>query len=334
MALKTKLFALATVTTISLCGALSQVSAQVKPYRATPLSKGQCGTPLTGPCVAATPYGYVPTTWRRWPVTQASATVVTEELPVPTPAAVPSAGADAEPSSEDASPRLPMTPDLPGERMSAPGNQRSNSPLPTPFGDAPSRPGEGQPQVPLFGDEPIAPPSAADPSAVPFSDEPPQPPIEGALSPDALPTAPETPAALPADVPAATPPESGMPFDVGPEPTMPSDDPFKDDPDQDQLFEPKAGARLERAYREMHGLVRHSESNALPFESPGPESTSEPRLLRADGGNLDAARLPEVHLEANPLRQASHPTRRTNMTQEAARPVKPAGAWRRNPLRD
>jgi len=262
--------------------------------------------------------------------------MVPEELPAPTPAKAPR---NAEPGTSDSLvPELPMTPDLP-EAAPRPSTQQSPT-LAPPFGETPASPPSGvTPQVPVFGDEPQAPPSAADPLRSPFSDEPPQPPadVEEPLPGTESAPAPAAPApgspgatppgAVPADIPAEGPAgnesRSGMPFDVG-APQMPADDPFKDDPNQ----EPNKGARLEQAYRETYGIARTDPS--VTADSVG---TEEPRLLHADGGSLDAARLPAEQSEPNPLRQVSHPVRRTMATETLVPPSKPTASWRRNPLR-
>jgi hypothetical protein len=124
-----------------------------------------------------------------------------------------------------------------------------------------------------------------------------------------------------------------MPFDVGP-PEMPRDDPFKDDPIQDPASQPNSGARLEQAYRKAHGLAANeSKGERLPSGSDG---SQQPRLLHADGGSLESPRLPPTEqAEPNPLRQVSHPVRRTVAVRTVAPPSQPSGgAWRRNPLRE
>lgn len=339
MALKVKFFALSALAAITLCCVRANAIAQVMPYRAAPVCKGQCGSPLCGPCIADSPYAYVPTRWRRWPVTQASATMAPEELPSPTPAKTPPS---EEPAEGDTVPQLPMTPELP-EPSTGPTTEPPTA-LTPPFGDAPTAPPFGdKPQVPVFGDEPQAPPSAADPLAAPFSDEPPQPPadteqpVQGA-EPTPSETTPSArgetpPGTAPVEPPASNTPNSGMPFDVGP-PQMPSDDPFKDDPNQEPASRPQSGARLEQAYRETFGVARIDGSMGPGSPSKDAPHPDEPRLLHADGGSLEATRLPEEQAEPNPLRQVSHPVQRTVATQVISPQVKPAGGWRRNPLRE
>jgi hypothetical protein len=115
---------------------------------------------------------------------------------------------------------------------------------------------------------------------------------------------------------------------------MPGEDPFKDDPNQAPPSGTKTGARLEQAYRETYGLVRNTARSGTDAAPAQPAGTDEPQLLRADGGSLDAARLPAEQAEANPLRQVSHPGRRTVAIEAVTPPPsKPVGAWRRNPLR-
>ncbi len=335
MVLNARHFALATLAVVSLNCISTNAVGQVMPYRAAPTCKGPCGSPLCGPCNAHAPYNYVPTKWRRWPVVQASATMAPEELPVPTPAKVPR---EQQPSTDDLVPQLPMTPDLP-EGTPGPTTQPSG-PLTPPFGESPSSlPFGDQPRVPVFGDDPQAPPSAADPQRSPFSDEPPQPPAEGeeplhgneSTTPAApgIPGATTTPGAGQGEASSPDRPDAGMPFDVGP-PQMPADDPFKDDPDQ----EPNTGARHEQAYRETYGIARTDASGAAESRPSESADADEPRLLHADGGSLEAARLPAEQIEPNPLRQVSHPGRRTVATGTIASPSKPSAGWRRNPLRE
>jgi hypothetical protein len=111
---------------------------------------------------------------------------------------------------------------------------------------------------------------------------------------------------------------------------MPADDPFKDDPNQ----QPNQGTNLEQAYRDAVGIVRNEASGAADSRQLDLTETREPRLLHADGGSLEAARLPAEQVEANPLRQVSHPGRRTAATETIAPPSKPSVSWRRNPLRE
>jgi|GEM_PF-2967603 len=325
MVIQARLLALATLAVVSLNGISTNAVGQVMPYRAASVCKGQCGSPLCGPCNAQAPYNYVPTKWRRWPVVQASATMPPEELPVPTPAKAPR---EQHLPTNDLVPQLPMTPDLP-EGTQGPTTQPSTQQLTPPFGQSPSSlPSGDQPQVPVFGDDPQAPPSAADPLRSPFSDEPPQPPGDAdAPVPGTDPTT--SPGAESGATPATNRPDAGMPFDVGP-PQMPADDPFKDDPNQ----EPNKGARLEQAYRETYGIACAEAPSAAELGPTEATGAHEPRLLHADGGNLEAARLPAEQVESNPLRQVSHPGRRTVATETIAPPSKPPASWRRNPLRE
>jgi hypothetical protein len=338
MALKAQLYVVvAIVAAQAIVWISSPAKAQVMPHRAAPICNGQCGTPLTGPCTTETPYAYVPTRWRKWPVVQTAA-FQPEEIGTPTPAVTPT---KEEPLPESSVPELPMTPELP-EPATAPAGKPA-TPLTPPFGDLPSAPPfDSKSQVPVFGDEPQAPPSAAGPSSAPFNDEPPQPPagaeqrpMETETAPSAVPPTapPPTPGAAPTEAPPA-PPGTGMPFDVGP-PQMPSDDPFKDDPDQSELFEPKSGTNMPSARQGNDELAQlgNAEASRSDIDSGNTANSSEPRLLRADGGSIDAARIPSQSLDSNPLRQASHPIRRTVAAESPGSPKNTASTWRRNPLR-
>lgn len=279
-------------------------------------NSGHCGSPLAGPCAPQRmTYGYVPTSWRRWPTDQISAEPLPEQ--VPTPAKEPSSRTKPDElplpndSTEETTPRTPSQDQAP--TMPPFGSQ---SPTP-PFGDAP--------QAPPFGDEPQAPPPAADPLAVPPSDEPPAPPADATGSPPAASALPSS--GSPTGESGSSPPA----FENEGPPTLPTDDPFKDDPEMSGPT-PEAGAQLyqsQRAARERLAALQASDSDQ--------NLAAEPRLLRADGGNLEVNPLPEP-AAANPLRQVSHPVRRTSSIVEQTPPAaKPArvdqGVWRRNPLR-
>ncbi len=129
---------------------------------------GTCGSPLAGPCIPASPYGYVPTSWRRWPTDQVAAPMFgAEELPTP-----------AAEGEQLPAPATPQTRPLsPREPIAAPSERPRDQPLAPPFGEEPLTPPFGEePSSSPFGEEPQAPPSAADPLAAPFGDEPPAPP--------------------------------------------------------------------------------------------------------------------------------------------------------------
>jgi hypothetical protein len=116
-------------------------------------------------------------------------------------------------------------------------------------------------------------------------------------------------------------------------PTLPTDDPFKDDPES--VLEPKPGAG---AYNEQHYRAAQDRLAVVRTPKNAHMVTSEPRLLRADGANLEANRLPEAPAAANPLRQVSHPVRKTSSTVESVPPTvissgREQGVWRQNPLR-
>ncbi len=280
-------------------------------------NSGHCGSPLAGPCVPQRmTYGYVPTSWRRWPTDQLAAGPMPEQLPTPA----------KEPSSRTKPDELPIPGDAarePAPTDASPQPPGEQGPLTPPFGS--------ESPTPPFGDEPQSPPSAADPLAVPPSDEPPAPPADAPESTPA--TAPTTTEAAPLE---STPADKESPppsLDGDGPPTLPTDDPFKDDPESVVEPKPGSGARSEqhhRAARDRLAAMRAPESARVV--------ASEPRLLRADGGNLDANRLPEAPAAENPLRQVSHPVRKTSSTVESAPPTvissgREHGVWRQNPLR-
>lgn len=286
-------------------------------------NSGHCGSPLAGPCVPQRmTYGYVPTSWRRWPTDHLAAGPLPEQ--VPTPAKVPGSQAKpdelpvpTDPSPSDTSPKQPVEP----------------SPLTPPFGsESPTPPFGNEPQAPPFGEEPQTSPPAADPLAVPPSDEPPAPPADASETPPAATSGTTEAAPTPESAP-ATDGSSPPSFDSEGPPTLPTDDPFKDDPESS--MEPKSGegARLEQSYQAASQRLA-----AMRAPENARVVASEPRLLRADGGNLEVNRLPEAPTEANPLRQVSHPVRKTSSAVELPSPTvissgREQGVWRRNPLR-
>ncbi len=293
-----------------------------------PCKHGNCGSPLAGSCGPASPYGYVPTSWRRWPTDHGIASKAPEELP--TPAAHP----EREQMPVPQEPSLPIPREPSGTAPALPTDTTDRSPAP-PFGDAPTPSFDDEP--PAFGDEPQAPPSAADPLAVPFGDEPPSPP-------DDIPSG-----SVPARESLPTEPQDRQP-------TMPDEDLFKDDPFQDEP-EPKTSqapepgsppSEIYSAGRARNSAARNERgTSAIQLHASanlGAAPTSEPRLLQANGESLTPARLPEPVMEGdNPLRQVSHPVRKTVYGASAAIPAAESPAavptpvksvqWRHNPLR-
>ena len=129
------------------------------------------------------------------------------------------------------------------------------------------------------------------------------------------------------------------------------DDPFQDDPEPKTSQAPEPGSRPNeiysagRARNAAAGNARgtpsiHMHASANLRATP----TSEPRLLQANGESLTPARLPEPVMEGdNPLRQVSHPVRKTvygasveipAVESPAAVPTQAKSVpWRHNPLR-
>jgi hypothetical protein len=96
---------------------------------------------------------------------------------------------------------------------------------------------------------------------------------------------------------------------------------------------PGSGAQLNQSQR-----INRERLAALQASDNERGLAAEPRLLRADGGNLELNPLPEPPM-SNPLRQVSHPVRKTSSTANLNLPAtsEPGGVnqggWRRNPLR-
>ena len=313
---------------------------------ARPCKNGSCGSPLAGPCVPArVTYGHVETSWRRWPTDHAVAkSKGPEELP--TPATRPEIEAMPEPETPGMA--LPGAREPGGAAAESPGEATEGS-LTPPFGDAPT-PAFGD-EPPAFGDEPQAPPSAADPLAVPFGDEPPTPPsgapFEAPPTLEPLPTEPGDATAPPTEK--SPPARNNDAPPAMPEEDLFKDDPFKDDPEPKTGTAPGTSARSDEMYSAALANSAagrgENEATAVALPTSTTDSTtpkSEPRLLQANGENLTPSRLPEPTVEgANPLRQVSHPVRKSTfgagaVTAETAAAVpgcgKPA-AWRHNPLR-
>ena len=318
-------YRLIAMATLVVAGAWNVCQAQVGP----PCSNGHCGSPLAGPCAPARmTYGYVPTQWRRWPTVQASATLpAPEELPTP-------ANSDALPEPELPSPRSTVP------RESTP--RPSGDTLTPPFGPSTlSPPMTDEPPAAPFGDEPVAPPSAADPLADPFGDEPPAPPA------DQTPSSPSSQDSVPNQFPPLdepAPPASETDSLFESEPAMPAEDPFKDDPEPSATPDAGADTRLERNDRAAEEPIAAAlqggprEQDAAQIDVEMSPQASEPRLLRADGESLEPGRLTtQIQDDPNPLRQVSHPVRKTAYKEAAvASPparAREASVWRRNPLR-
>lgn len=302
-----------------------------------PCKDGSCGSPLAGPCVPArVTYGYVPTSWRRWPTDHAAADAKgPEELPTP------ATRRETEPMPEPEIPGTVLPGSLePGGATTEPPGKAAEGSLTPPFGDAPT-PSFGD-EPPAFGDEPQAPPSAADPLADPFGDDPPTPPID----------VPSESPAEPSDAKPSTEPPTlkgdGPP--AMPEEDLFKDDPFKDDPDPKTGTAPGARVRPDDTHSATYSAARARNvaarrergATSVQLQASAGDSTnptSQPRLLQANGESLTPSRLPEPMVEdANPLRQVSHPVRKTVFGAEAQTPVmvptesQPV-AWRHNPLR-
>jgi hypothetical protein len=321
------------ITVAAIAVACQTASAQLVPHRAAPYRavgphptgpcrSATCGSPLAGPCTPARmTYNYVPVNWRRWPTAQpVDAAPAPEELPTPAKMPEPKGAELPEPR------QAPEPAPVPVQPSPAPASPSQMSPAP--FGNQPSAPNFDEPRMTPFGDEPQPPPSAADPLAIPQDDEPPMPPAE-----EEIPSLPQD------NFPAGSAPARGNEFPSAPgdsslPPEMPADDPFKDDPESSLFERPGRDSRLEQAYLQRHRqrTPAASDSEAVPsarVEAPaGP-----PRLLHANGVSLEARSLPEppaASADPNPLRQVSHPVRKTSGVQAVETPAR---QWRRNPLR-
>ena len=267
-------------------------------------------------------YGYYPTTWRRWP---------TEMLaPTPTPAATPAAEQLPSPAA--------------GEQPS--GKIEPEQPTIAPD-DATLVPTEQQPEP----EKPV--PTTQPDTMLPYADKPPELPAE---TPGGLPAAPSSPAPTKQDFPAPAP---SPPAEDAP-PTMPDDNPFKDDPPAPsvKLESPDSKAPDSKTtYKQTSLIVPATErgANARWRVSGKPEVAAagaarvtripagqEPALVRpservADGAALVPAATPARH---NPLRLTATGTRQASITPTAAWTAaerEPAGAMvpvGRNPLRD
>jgi hypothetical protein len=307
---------------------------------------GSCGSPLAGPCVPArVTYGHVPTNWRRWPTDHAVAEKkAPEELP--TPATRPDPEAESMPEPETPDMVLPGAREPSGAATESPAKAADDGSLTPPFGDTPT-PAFGD-EPPAFGDEPQAPPSAADPLAVPFGDEPPTPPTDAPLglppTREPVPTAPGDTATPSTEKTTPSPDKDGPP--AMPEDDLFKDDPFKDDPEPKTEAAPGSGARSGGSYSALQSVdattVREQvATSASPYASPSDStvSTSQPRLLQANGERLTPTRIPEPSTTdgTNPLRQVSHPVRKTMFGTEAgveSQAMQSTSAvWRNNPLR-
>lgn len=275
----------------------------------------QC-SPLCGPCIPErVTYGYFPTVWRRWPTEymQAGSAPTPEEVPTPaqeeplptiepeTPeAAGPSTG---EPTAPAEPPESPLVPPLDPDSLKPP---TGSGPTPAPFEDTPS-------EVP-FEEAPL------------FEDSPPALPPEGSgksesTSEPNLPTQ-ATPAVPDGDLP----------------PTMPDDDPFKDDPDAELGVPgaaPASGASMPDELAPQQAAVGWSASGGSRVARP-PESDKAPRRLPIGGEEIAPPSTPLPAMRINSLRSASRSADRHAIVPAvsySAADSTDRREWRRNPLR-
>jgi hypothetical protein len=160
----------------------------------------------------------------------------------------------------------------------------------------------------------------------------------------------------PADVPPSNvspgQPEKQPAADADLPPTMPTDDPFKDDPESEVGPPPSAAPKSSaNTPDELHGVLQQAAAQWNVLDGAPPELDSllstqpinevaEPRRLERDAEDVPAEVLPGSALRANPLRSASQTSRRNTIVSTASfsspRAAAPGGedcAWRRNPLR-
>ncbi len=319
------------------CGVLA-FEAQAQPSRqgGHRCTSGTCCSPLSGSCAPKRmTYGYVPTSWRRWPTDNPPTMPVMEEsieeVPTPSTLVKPSRETESLPAPEE--PRRPAV-----ERNDSPAGRSLDPPFggaaPPSFNAPPQMPaGAGQGGLSPFGDEPQMPASAADPLALPFDDGPPMPPADVPNEP--------------LQRPAAVPPSFDQPAADPQAPFGGNADPFADDPDQSAPL-PESGAELDSLHREIRQQMairnNHLRSMRLSSEPQSQQddySPEPPRLLQANGESLRAETFVAPREEPVPFQTVSHPVRRTTATvmPEAPRQVVPAAevhdgrTWRRNPLR-
>ncbi len=284
-----------------------------------------CNSPYCGPCIPErVSYGYFPTTWRRWPTEPAepAAGQQPEELPTP---------------SEPATPAIPETPLEPTPPDAAGPEQPDELPVEPPFGEGPAKPPADESPIQLpFGEEPP-----------PFDDAPPALPTEpkDSLLPAFDPTV--APEAMPSEeLPEPGKQESPVPDSDLP-PTMPDDDPFKDDPQQD--IGPPAEPAPKSSTRDEFDRIRQQASTRWlhTAEAPGQLRESpalplpdgdEPGRLEADGDKAQSPLLPGRR--DNPLRSARRTSRPGRIVPAASFSAADTATatgrgvrWRANPLR-
>lgn len=297
-----------------------------------PYTVGHCNSPTGEPCFPKREsYGYFPTTWRRWPKPDAEAAAGRQPEPLSTPAAQPT------PTTEPESQGQPTQPETGAPKQPAGppfGEEPPFQETPPPLQETPLPPLEETP-LPPFDAPPRLPPAESDKTT--------QPLIDSTVRPDASPSnqMPEPPGRQ--ELPA---PDADLP------PTMPNEDPFKDDPEskispprgaapksdestRDEFNEapPQAASR----WRMSGGAApeRLHVSHAMPI----PDG-DEPRRLETDDDNAESEVMPRRCRRANPLRRASPskrpesivPTAEFTGAATAAADVD-GPAWRRNPLR-
>ncbi len=281
-------------------------------------------------------YNYYPTTWRRWPTEMLvpSPTPAAEQVTTPMQAPSDTQLPDEQPPAGRIEPDQPtITPDeatpLPPETEAAP---------------AESRPPTTEPKLPPD-------------SGLPFEDRPPELPSDTRREPgpsevlpapsEPSPTTPESPA------PTQLPPSDDAP------PTMPDDDPFKDDPPHPgpEPETPGGKASDQQTSRSAPATERGASSMALEWRSAGTPGIpvegvapvtrlaagQEPVLLPPGDAPAkhDHATLPATATaRQNPLRLAIVGDRDAAVvptaawTAEKSRPVAVGASSRRNPLRD
>ncbi len=176
-------------------------------------------------------FNYYPTTWRRWPTDASAAT--------PTPAATTPDASQPTPAEQETQPQVqPEQPLLaPDDETILPGGDDAETTQPAP------------------------PPLPAEEEMLPWQDLPPELPGESPSEPG-LPGLPSSNTPL---VPEDAPPEPSSPMDDAP-PTMPDDNPFRDDPIQPESQSPgstgrnDAGAPTLSAYTSSDGMSWRSPS--------------------------------------------------------------------------
>lgn len=292
-----------------------------------PYAAPHCCSPPGVPCVPRrVTYGYVPTTWRRWPTAEVEAGAgQPEALPTLAPATQPAP--EVEPESPEIAPGLPLEPTRPE-------------------GTTPE-----QPVRPPFDEGPLKLPF--DEAPLPFDDAPPGLSAEGEKTPQPFidPTVP--PDATPSDEMPEPPGRQELPaLDEDLPPMMPDEDPFKDDPESDIGAPPTAAPKPSESTRdEVHRALQpaasrwHVASGAPPGRLRASDAmpisaSAEPRHLETEGENAESALLPGRRRHVNPLRRTAQTSRPKTIVPTASfsgAATATAGfrgpTWRRNPLR-